>query len=86
MVPIAVVVSATDAVSTPVCSLTGITGDDGSTSADWQITGALTALVRADRTGGGSGRTYTLALVCTDAIGNAAGSSATVVVPHDQGK
>ena len=86
MVPVAIVVSATDAVSVPACRLTGITGDDGSTSADRQITGGLTALVRADRTGGGAGRTYTLAFTCTDAAGNASGSAATVVVPHDRRK
>jgi hypothetical protein len=41
--------------------------------------------LRAERLGSGSGRTYTIAVTCTDANGSAGTRSATVTVPHDQG-
>jgi len=84
MVAIAVSVSATDLVSAPSCRLTGIAGNDGATSADWLVTSALTASVRADRTGSGDGRVYTLQVACVDAAGNTARATAPVVVPHDR--
>jgi len=79
-------VSASDAVSTPVSRIVSIAGNDGATAADWQITGALTAQVRADRSGGGSGRTYVLTVETVDAAGNTTRKTVDVVVPHDQGK
>lgn len=42
--------------------------------------------LRAARFGGGSGRVYTLTYRVTDAAGNSGTCSATVTVPHDQGK
>ena len=86
MVPVVVTVSASDAVSTPVSRIVSIAGNDGATAADWQITGALTAQVRADRSGGGSGRTYVLTVETVDAAGNTTRKTVNVVVPHDQGK
>jgi hypothetical protein len=65
--------------------VTGVTSNEGS-SADWQITGAASVELRADREGGGSGRLYTITLRCSDASGNAATRTAAVSVPHDQGK
>ena len=54
--------------------------------ADFQITGPMTVNLRADRSGGGSGRTYNVWVTCTDASGNdSAPKAAIVVVPHDQG-
>ena len=41
--------------------------------------------LRAERSGGGSGRTYTVTYEATDLAGNTATASATVTVPHDQG-
>lgn len=40
--------------------------------------------LRAERSGGGTGRAYTITYLATDASGNRATASATVVVPHDQ--
>ena len=53
-------------------------------AADWEITGNLTARLRAERTGGGSGRTYTLTIKTRDAAGNVTTGTATVFVPHDR--
>jgi len=41
--------------------------------------------LRADRLGGGTGRVYTLTATATDQAGNTTTSTATCVVPHDQG-
>jgi hypothetical protein len=59
---------------------------DGDTAPDWEITGDLTASLRAERSGNGSGRVYTIAVRCTDSAGNSADRQVTVTVPHDQKK
>lgn len=41
--------------------------------------------LRAERAGAGDGRVYTITYTVTDASGNEASASATVVVPHDTG-
>ena len=42
--------------------------------------------LRAERSGGGSGRVYTVTVRCTDDSGNSATKNVTVSVAHDQGK
>jgi hypothetical protein len=42
--------------------------------------------LRAERTGEGSSRTYTITYSATDASGKSATATTTVVVPHDLGK
>jgi hypothetical protein len=75
----------------PVCSVTGVSSNepqsgvgDGDTPDDWVITGALSVQLRAERAGGGSGRTYTVSLRCSDAAGNGATASTTVTVALSQ--
>jgi parallel beta-helix repeat protein len=94
MRPVTVSVSAADACDTapPVCQLTAVTSNepvngtgDGDTAPDWLIAGGLTANLRAERSGNGTGRVYTLTVDCTDAAGNGATGTATVTVPHSQG-
>ncbi|MCU1383914.1 MAG: hypothetical protein JWL71_2611, partial [Acidobacteria bacterium] len=86
MVPVSFAVSVVDDVdAAPACQVTGVTSNEGS-SADWQITGAASVELRADREGGGSGRLYTITLRCSDGSGNTATRTAAVSVPHDQGK
>jgi tripartite-type tricarboxylate transporter receptor subunit TctC len=86
MVPVSVGVSVADNCSSS-CRIVGVTGNDGSSSADWQVTGALTLNLRADRSGGAkSGRTYTVTLQCTDDANMTSTKTVAVVVPHDQGK
>ncbi len=77
----------------PVCKITGISSNEpilrpgsGHTAPDWQITGNLTANLRAERSGTGTGRIYTLAVQCSDASHNTSSSSTTVRVPHDKGR
>src|SRR5690606_20800129 len=56
---------------------------DGNTSPDWEITGELTANLRAERAGNGNGRIYTLTVEARDATGNTRRATTTVTVPHD---
>lgn len=51
-----------------------------------QATGTITLKLRADRSGRGSGRTYTIVITATDAHGNSSTAKVNVVVPHDQRK
>jgi hypothetical protein len=93
MRPVTVAVSVTDVCDPNVaCQLISVTSNepingpgDGNTSPDWQITGPLTANLRSERAGGGSGRVYTLTVQCTDASNNSTTGATFVMVPHDQG-
>jgi len=58
---------------------------DGNASPDWRVIDPHHVELRAERSGGGSGRIYTINITCTDAAGNSAKSSTRVSVPHDQG-
>ena len=87
MVPVLVTVTVSDAAGPPVCRVTGVSSDEPAfgRSPDWRITGDLTLLLRAERSGRGDGRTYTIALECRDASGNLSTGAATVLVPRDRG-
>jgi hypothetical protein len=56
---------------------------DGDTAPDWAVIDAHHVQLRAERSGKGSGRIYTLRLTCTDAAGNITVKTATVAVPHN---
>ncbi len=58
----------------------------GHTSPDWQITGDHTVKLRAERSGKGSGRIYTITIKASDPSGNTAQNTVTVTFPHSQGK
>jgi hypothetical protein len=58
---------------------------DGNTVNDIVIRSAYDFDLRAERAGGGSGRTYTLVFTATDASGNATSVERTVFVPKSQG-
>jgi len=60
-------------------------GGDGHTTGDVVIVDDNTLKLRAERSGTGNGRTYTLTYTATDAAGNQTTRTCTVVVPHDKG-
>src|SRR5262245_29533796 len=55
---------------------------DGDTSPDWEVIDAHHVLLRAERSGNGSGRIYTITLTVTDSAGSSSSSSVIVRVPH----
>ncbi|HEY0372645.1 MAG TPA: HYR domain-containing protein [Thermoanaerobaculia bacterium] len=91
MVPIALTVSATDAVDpTPSLYIVSVTSNqpingtgDGDTAPDWQITGPLSLNVRAERAGG-SERVYTITVAATDLYGNVSTAQILVRVPDSR--
>lgn len=65
-----------------------IDGEDkgtGKTSPDSAGEGTDTAQVRAERSGKGNGRTYTISFTASDGQGGECNGSVQVIVPHDQG-
>jgi probable HAF family extracellular repeat protein len=70
----------------PICRISQIVNSEGPQSGsdpDVEITYFLSANLRATRLGSGSGRTYTLKLSCTDALGVTSTTDVVVIVPHD---
>ncbi len=57
---------------------------DGRTSPDIVVVGNVVS-ARAERSGAGVGRTYTITVTATDLAGNTTQKNSTCVVPHDQG-
>jgi pimeloyl-ACP methyl ester carboxylesterase len=98
LVPVNVSVVVTDSLSGPAGSaLSSATSNepdsglgDGDTPNDIQgfVPGAVSTSgqLRAERSGTGTGRTYTLSYQGKDRAGNAAACATTITVPHDQGK
>lgn len=98
MVNVNASVSVTDAGSGPAgFTLVSVTSNepdnglgDGDTANDiqgWAIgTPDTSGQVRAERSGRGSGRVYTLTYAGMDQAGNSASCSTTISVPHDKGK
>jgi DNA-binding beta-propeller fold protein YncE len=94
MVPVSITISAIDSCSATVTSqIIDVTSNepvdglgDGDTAPDWLITGPLTLNLRAERSGNGAGRIYTITIECRDAAGNKATGIVTVKVPKSQGK
>jgi len=94
MVPVTVAVYAFDNCdSNPVSTIISISSNepldglgDGDIATDWEITGDLTVNLRAERSGTGSDRVYTISVQCTDASGNSSTETIEVRVPHDKGR
>jgi hypothetical protein len=75
----------------PAVSLLSVTSNepdngkgDGNTDHDIVIEDGNCFLLRAERSGGGNGRVYTIVYCATDSIGQTACDTATVTVAHDQ--
>jgi hypothetical protein len=91
MVPVVITAAASDACGgTVTCRIVSVTSDEPTSGLgggdvgpnDWEITGDLTVNLRAERWHKGSGRTYTITVECTDAVGNLTASTVTVTVPR----
>jgi hypothetical protein len=92
MVGVTVNVTAADLCGPAVCQIAAVSSNepingpgDGNSTPDWQITGAKTVNLRAERSGKAGDRVYTLTVKCSDAAGNSSTKTATVNVPHNQG-
>ena len=92
MVPVRVTVLATDvcgAVRTRIVSIRSNEPEnglgDGDAAPDSEITGPLSANLRAERAGNGTGRVYTITVQATDRAGNTATGRVSVTVPKSQG-
>lgn len=89
-VPVAIMTSIVDNCDPDArCVITQVTSNepedglgDGDTGPDWVITGALALQLRAERSGTGPGRTYTIVVTCTDVFGNSTSRTVEVTVRH----
>jgi hypothetical protein len=91
MIPITVNYTATDNCSVgcvvTVTSNEPINGlGDGDTAPDWQVVDAHHVMLRSERSGKLSGRTYTITVTCTDPAGHTVVRTTTVAVPKSQSK
>jgi len=57
---------------------------DGDTAPDWEIIDANHLRLRAERSGAGTGRVYTITITSTDSAGNSSSKKLFVTVPHDR--
>jgi hypothetical protein len=90
MVPVVALITVSDSCDpSPRVILKKVTNSEGDRGKPW-IEGAAFGTddrafsLRAERSGKGPGRVYTVTYVVTDASGNRSSAEATVVVPHDQ--
>jgi len=94
MVAVAVIANGTDNCNTaPACKIVSVMSNepidglgDGDKAPDWMITGDLAVNLRAERSGVGSGRIYTITVECADTPGNSSSKTTMVTVPKDQCK
>ena len=93
MVPVNVTATASDNCAVKKCNIISVTSNepvkglgDGDTAPDWNISGNVTVDLRAERSGPGSSRVYTITVECADSAGNSSTGTVGVTVPHDQGK
>jgi hypothetical protein len=92
MVPVTLSVVVSDnCAATAACQIVSVSSNeppeglgDGDMAPDWVITGKLAVGLRAERSGTGNGRVYTIMVRCTDAAGNSSSKTVTVSVPHDR--
>ena len=93
MVTVALNATATDDCSAVTWKIIGVYSNeavngrgDGNTAPDWQILGDRTVSLRAERSGNGMGRVYSITLQAQDATGNlSAPTTVVVTVPKNQG-
>jgi uncharacterized repeat protein (TIGR01451 family) len=80
----------TDNCGTPSLSLNVTSNEpvngigDGNTTPDWEVVNANSVRLRAERSGNGTGRVYTILVTAADSGGGSSSQQVTVSVPHDQ--
>jgi uncharacterized repeat protein (TIGR01451 family) len=92
MVPVTLEAQVSDICDTaPTCRVISVVSNepadglgDGDTSPDWAITGDFTVNLRAERSGMGGGREYTITVECTDSSENSSTETVDVSVPHEK--
>jgi predicted extracellular nuclease len=90
LVDVALTYAATDScgpvtISVDVTSSEPVTGPgSGNTSPDWVVVNNNLVRLRAERTGGGAGRVYTITVTATDEAGQQTEQSTTVFVPANK--
>jgi len=91
MVPVTVAYGITGGCGTGVCAITSVTSNepidglgDGDASPDWTIVDAHHVNLRAERSGTGTGRVYTITITCTDGGGHSTTKGVLVTVPLSQ--
>lgn len=92
MVPVTITISVPDSCNAPlICKVIEVGSNepvnglgDGNTFPDWEIIDDLVVNLRAERSGNGTGRVYTLIGQCVDAVGNSASWNTTITVPHNR--
>ena len=91
MVPVTVNIKSRDNCGIADCKIIGVSSNeptnglgDGDTAPDWQIIDKTHVNLRAERSGTGTGRVYTITVQCTDIHQNSSTSTVLVTVPHDQ--
>lgn len=99
MGPVTIQANASDSGGGPVLLGATVTSNEdpkkngsGNTVPDWtepqidQATGTITLSLRAERSGRGTGRVYTVTIMAVDALGNTSTASVTCSAPHDRGQ
>ena len=94
MVPVTFTVDVSDICdAAPSCRVVSVTSNEptngkgsGHTAPDWRIVDDLKVELRAERSGPGSGRVYTVTVRCTDGSGNSTLRTVAVPVAHDRRK
>jgi hypothetical protein len=82
----------TDNFGTPVCSAAVTSSEaangrgDGNTPVDWLVIDPHHVQLRAERSGTGTGRIYTIAVTCADSAGGTSSQTTLVTVPKSNGK
>lgn len=67
------------------CTLSVTSNEPSGETPDFVVLDAHHVQLRAERSGQGQGRIYTITITCTNSSGQSTSEVVTVVVPHDQG-
>ena len=92
LVGVTVDYSVTDNCGPVICGLNVLSNEpvnglgDGDTAPDWVVVDDHHVQLRAERAGGGAGRSYTVTATCSDSSGASSSRSVLVPVPHDRRK